>query len=233
MGAWQGGDSTAAGDAWAHAADDVVAWLWRNSGVRPTGPRPERSTWVPDPVRRRSPWRGPGSRPWDWIGIPACCGSPQPGCEAGLTDTARFVVGDAMALPFPTDAFDVVLSTFGVMFAPDPGRAAAEPVRVCRSGGVLRYVQVPNPRGNTPSVSSRTSPARCVRTVRLSRPPGAGLCPSRSGRTVPRRRPGHRWKPSARRSPPAGPRRVARAGGELRPTRQGPAGGAPRPRSRP
>ena len=42
---------------------------------------------------------------------------------------------DAQALPFPDGAFDVVLSTFGVMFAPDQARAASELLRVCRSGG--------------------------------------------------------------------------------------------------
>ena len=42
---------------------------------------------------------------------------------------------DAQSLPFPDGAFDVVLSTFGVMFAPDQARAAAELLRVCRSGG--------------------------------------------------------------------------------------------------
>jgi SAM-dependent methyltransferase len=42
---------------------------------------------------------------------------------------------DAEALPFADDAFDVVLSTFGVMFTPDQERAAGELVRVCRPGG--------------------------------------------------------------------------------------------------
>jgi SAM-dependent methyltransferase len=42
---------------------------------------------------------------------------------------------DAQALPFPDESFDVVLSTFGVMFAPDQARAAAELLRVCRPGG--------------------------------------------------------------------------------------------------
>jgi SAM-dependent methyltransferase len=42
---------------------------------------------------------------------------------------------DAQALPFPDGAFDVVLSTFGVMFAPDQARAASELLRVCRPGG--------------------------------------------------------------------------------------------------
>jgi ubiquinone/menaquinone biosynthesis C-methylase UbiE len=42
---------------------------------------------------------------------------------------------DAEALPFADAAFDVVLSTFGVMFTPDQERAAAELLRVCRPGG--------------------------------------------------------------------------------------------------
>jgi SAM-dependent methyltransferase len=42
---------------------------------------------------------------------------------------------DAQALPFPDGVFDVVLSTFGVMFAPDQVRAASELVRVCRPAG--------------------------------------------------------------------------------------------------
>ena len=44
-------------------------------------------------------------------------------------------VADAQDLPFPDGSFDVVLSTFGAMFAPDQERTAAELLRVCRSGG--------------------------------------------------------------------------------------------------
>lgn len=46
-----------------------------------------------------------------------------------------FRVGDAEALPFGDASFDVVLSSFGVMFAPNQAQAAAELVRVCRPGG--------------------------------------------------------------------------------------------------
>src|SRR6185295_330298 len=45
-----------------------------------------------------------------------------------------FEVADAEALPYPDAAFDVVLSTFGVMFAPDHAQAGAEMRRVCRLG---------------------------------------------------------------------------------------------------
>ncbi len=46
-----------------------------------------------------------------------------------------FQVADAENLSFADDAFDVVLSTFGVMFAPDQERAAGELLRVTRRGG--------------------------------------------------------------------------------------------------
>jgi SAM-dependent methyltransferase len=45
--------------------------------------------------------------------------------------------GDAQAMPFESARFDVVLSSFGVMFAPDQEAAAAEMLRVCRPGGRL------------------------------------------------------------------------------------------------
>ena len=46
-----------------------------------------------------------------------------------------FQVADAEALPFADASFDAVLSTFGVMFAPDHPRAAREMRRVVRPGG--------------------------------------------------------------------------------------------------
>jgi ubiquinone/menaquinone biosynthesis C-methylase UbiE len=47
----------------------------------------------------------------------------------------EFRVADVEALPFDDASFDVVLSTFGVMFAPDHTTSAAEMARVCRPGG--------------------------------------------------------------------------------------------------
>jgi SAM-dependent methyltransferase len=81
-----------------------------------------------------------------------------------------FADGDAEAIPVPDASFDVVLSTFGVMFAPDHPRAAAELLRVCRPGGRIglsNWVHdgfiaeifattarhVPPPAGTTPPVS--------------------------------------------------------------------------------
>ena len=51
----------------------------------------------------------------------------------GLPLTTR--VADAENLPFEDDSFDTVLSTFGVMFVPNPDRAAEEMIRVTRPGG--------------------------------------------------------------------------------------------------
>lgn len=48
---------------------------------------------------------------------------------------ATFQHGDAESLDFPDDHFDVVLSMFGIMFAPNQAHAAAELLRVCRPGG--------------------------------------------------------------------------------------------------
>ena len=48
-----------------------------------------------------------------------------------------FQVADAEKLPFQDGAFDAVVSTFGVMFAPDQKQAASELVRICRSGGKI------------------------------------------------------------------------------------------------
>src|SRR6185369_12096082 len=57
----------------------------------------------------------------------------------GRADAERldvtFEVADAEALPYAGASFDVVLSTFGVMFAPEHEQAAGEMMRVCRPGG--------------------------------------------------------------------------------------------------
>ena len=49
--------------------------------------------------------------------------------------TVRFEQADAESLPYADASFDVVLSTFGVMFTPDQEKAAAEMARVCKPGG--------------------------------------------------------------------------------------------------
>jgi SAM-dependent methyltransferase len=48
-----------------------------------------------------------------------------------------FQEGNAMALSFADASFDVVVSTFGAIFAPDPHETASEMARVCRPGGKI------------------------------------------------------------------------------------------------
>lgn len=53
----------------------------------------------------------------------------------GLSIT--FQPADAEDLPFKDQSFDAVLSTFGVMFAPDQDKSSAELLRVCKKGGKI------------------------------------------------------------------------------------------------
>ena len=46
-----------------------------------------------------------------------------------------FMEADAESLPFDNASFDVIVSTFGVMFTPNQPQAASELLRVCKSGG--------------------------------------------------------------------------------------------------
>ena len=50
---------------------------------------------------------------------------------------SEFLVADAQEMPFPDDYFDCVLSVYGVQFAPDQEKAAAEMIRVCKPGGKI------------------------------------------------------------------------------------------------
>jgi ubiquinone/menaquinone biosynthesis C-methylase UbiE len=67
--------------------------------------------------------------------VPALLDRARRRAEADGLDNVTFEVADVEALPYADETFDVVLSTFGVMFAPDHTRAAGELLRVCRRGG--------------------------------------------------------------------------------------------------
>ena len=82
----------------------------------------------------------------------------------------RFQEADVEALPFADGAFDVVLSSFGVMFAPNHARSASEMLRVCRRNGRIGLANW-TPRGfigqlfavvgrHVPPPPGVTSPAR-------------------------------------------------------------------------
>lgn len=78
-----------------------------------------------------------------------------------------FQTADAESLPFGDASFDVVLSTFGVMFTPDQAKAAAEMLRVCRSGGRIAMANW-TPEGFIGQV---------FKTLGRHLPPPAGLQP--------------------------------------------------------
>lgn len=60
---------------------------------------------------------------------------------------AEFEEGDAQALPYPTDTFDSVLCSYGIMHFPEPDRALAEFYRVLKPGGraAISVWQAPAP----------------------------------------------------------------------------------------
>ncbi len=51
--------------------------------------------------------------------------------------SVEFKEADAEGLSFADATFDVVVSTFGVMFTPNQDKAAAELLRVCKAGGKI------------------------------------------------------------------------------------------------
>jgi ubiquinone/menaquinone biosynthesis C-methylase UbiE len=79
----------------------------------------------------------------------------------------RFQDADAENLPFADGSFDVVLSTFGVMFTPNQERAAAELARVTRPGGQIGLANW-TPDGFV---------GQLFRTIGKYVPPAAGLRP--------------------------------------------------------
>ncbi|SEW41146.1 demethylmenaquinone methyltransferase / 2-methoxy-6-polyprenyl-1,4-benzoquinol methylase [Cognatiyoonia koreensis] len=67
---------------------------------------------------------------------------------ARLSDSLDWIVGDAMALPFDDNTFDVYTISFGIRNVTRPQEALNEAFRVLRPGGrlmVLEFSQLPNP----------------------------------------------------------------------------------------
>ncbi|WP_102106503.1 bifunctional demethylmenaquinone methyltransferase/2-methoxy-6-polyprenyl-1,4-benzoquinol methylase UbiE [Oceaniglobus roseus] len=65
-----------------------------------------------------------------------------------MAGSLEWVVGDAMALPFPDASFDVYTISFGIRNVTRPEVALSEAFRVLKTGGrlmVLEFSQLPNP----------------------------------------------------------------------------------------
>lgn len=129
----------------------------------------------------------------------------------GMIDRARrrpepvdWRIGDCQSLPFDDDSFDVVVSSFGVIFAPDPRRAAAELSRVCRGRlAVTAWIADPGrdlwpgcATGSTASRvwSSETGAARLLSRFDLVSEEGVWWLNGRSGEAI--------WSWMVRTSPP-------------------------------
>ncbi len=63
---------------------------------------------------------------------------------------AEFHKGDAMALPFPDDSFDVAVMPLVIFFVPDPAKGVAEMARVVRPGGIVAAYAWDMPGGGFP-----------------------------------------------------------------------------------
>jgi len=63
---------------------------------------------------------------------------------------AQFQIGDAQALPFGDDRFDVAVMALVITFLSDPGKAIAEMARVVRPGGWVATYMWDVPGGGTP-----------------------------------------------------------------------------------
>jgi SAM-dependent methyltransferase len=63
---------------------------------------------------------------------------------------AEFHVGNAVALPFPDDRFDMAIMALVIFFVPDPAKGVAEMVRVVRPGGIVAAYAWDLPGGGLP-----------------------------------------------------------------------------------
>ncbi len=89
----------------------------------------------------------------------------------------EFSIGDAMALPYDANRFDVAVMALVLFFVPDPRKGASEMVRVTKPGGmvasytwdVLRGGTPPNRCGKRWTLWANRPPARRVRTSRASK----------------------------------------------------------------
>ena len=73
-------------------------------------------------------------------GIDLSAGRVQAAIQKNTADSRlKFVQGDAHAMPFPADSFDLVYARMLFEYLAEKERAAAEMVRVCKAGGTVMF----------------------------------------------------------------------------------------------
>ena len=129
----------------------------------------------------------------------------------------RFEEGDAEDLPYDDEAFDLVFSLIGAMFAPRPEQVATELVRACRPGGTGMRSPTARGRGRGATLPS-SRPASATASTRSPRRASWSTSSTRH-----RGRPTSR-SPSSSGTPTGGPRRrtVAPRRRRRRRSRRGP-----------
>jgi SAM-dependent methyltransferase len=68
-----------------------------------------------------------------------------------LPEQVELSIGDAMALPYDSDRFDVAVMALVLFFVPDPRKGASEMVRVTKPGGMVASYTWDILRGGTPT----------------------------------------------------------------------------------
>ena len=80
------------------------------------------------------------------VGVDFCEPMLRHGTDKKRCARVRFVRGDALALPLPDDAFDVVSVAFGIRNVADLDRGLRELVRVARPGGRIAILEFTRPK---------------------------------------------------------------------------------------
>ena len=130
QGAWSSGDYAVVGTTLADRRRTALR------GARPAPRQPRCSTWRPATAMSRSRRRAAGAtspRPTTCRRCSNAAASGRPP-SASASNSAR---PTPRRCRFRDASFDVVVSTFGVMFTPDQDKAAAELMRVCKPGGKI------------------------------------------------------------------------------------------------
>jgi ubiquinone/menaquinone biosynthesis C-methylase UbiE len=86
--------------------------------------------------------------------------------KKGLERRVSFREGDALALPFQADEFDVVVSQAILVLVDDQKKAVREALRVVRPGGMIGWIEMSWKQPTTPEFIQAASSRLCTSCVR-------------------------------------------------------------------